>query len=409
MRILLINPASDEPSHHELRDYLRFYFPELTLPYVAALTPENIEVELVDEEFHTASPPEDADLVLIIGKTHQANRMYSLAKYYRTRGAKVILGGPHVSAMQEEAGPVADAIIVGGIVSAWRQVIEDLISTGLKSAYSGKDSLLLSDLPMPKRDLLKKGKYKGSVNSIITSVDQQSGSVYEYDDCMLNTGHAQYRSIASVVDELNSMDKQHTVLFRDSNLASDHGHLLSLLHELKTLKRKYIAKCGVECFADKDIVNEFRESGCEALVLNIVTFNPLNAEYANQTKISSISETIDVVRELRKNNILVYPAVTIGFDDDTTQTLNDLFEFVKQSEIDKMFMRILTPMPGSSLFRFLEVQGRILTKNWNNYDTTRAVFRTAQIDPATLEFTYESLIRWIVRNRFRRAIIKGNT
>ena len=104
------------------RGYVIASLPSLSLLTIAALTPPDIELEYVEVphimDFNTRRLPH-YDAVAISSYSAQMHEAYLLADTLRSRGTKVILGGPHVTALPDEAAAHADAIVLGEAEPHW--------------------------------------------------------------------------------------------------------------------------------------------------------------------------------------------------------------------------------------------------------------------------------------------------
>ena len=120
-KLLLINPAKRRTGYLLTR-FVRFS--PLGLAYVAAATPDNWEVKVIDENIGEMAY-EDADLVGITAFTSSINRAYEVAQEYRQRGIKVVMGGIHVSMLPDEALNYADCVVIGEVEGIWKQVLDD--------------------------------------------------------------------------------------------------------------------------------------------------------------------------------------------------------------------------------------------------------------------------------------------
>src|SRR5262249_5441069 len=162
MRIVLISPKGPLYRHRGgiFKRSLR-YMP-LTLPTLAALVPPELgaEVQLLDEGIADVDPARiQADLVGLTVITGTAVRSYELAAAFRARGIPVVLGGPHVTLVPEEAQPHADAIVVGYAEEIWPELRRALAASRMRSRYDQRHGLPLAGMPMPRRDLLPRHRY----------------------------------------------------------------------------------------------------------------------------------------------------------------------------------------------------------------------------------------------------------
>jgi radical SAM superfamily enzyme YgiQ (UPF0313 family) len=133
-KLILINPVNKSRAGLSINKSSRF--PPLGLGIVAALTPNNWVVEILDENF-TEFTYKEADLVGITATTASVNRAYQIAKIYRDKKIPVIMGGIHVSFRSEEAAKYVDSVVVGEAEGVWSKVIEDFESKNLQKIYIG--------------------------------------------------------------------------------------------------------------------------------------------------------------------------------------------------------------------------------------------------------------------------------
>ena len=155
MKILLISPERQRKKEEAFLFRLSF----LNLPYVAAVTPADIEVRIVDEAFEKVDFDEKVDLVGLTAQTPVAPRAYQIAEEFKKRGVPVAMGGVHASMLPGEALQHVDAVVVGEAEEAWPDLIEDLKKGRLKRIYQGNGFIDASRLPLPRRDLLNENFY----------------------------------------------------------------------------------------------------------------------------------------------------------------------------------------------------------------------------------------------------------
>jgi radical SAM superfamily enzyme YgiQ (UPF0313 family) len=160
-RLLLINPATASKGLGNLRSTS---WPPLNLPYLAALTPDYYEIEVIDENIEPFEFKK-ADLVGITAYTSSVTRGYEIAQLYRKQGITTVMGGIHVSMMPEEAKNYCDAIIIGEAENVWPTLLEDFEAGKLKKQYLG-DWADLEHLAPPRRDVLRNDFYEwGSIQT----------------------------------------------------------------------------------------------------------------------------------------------------------------------------------------------------------------------------------------------------
>jgi radical SAM superfamily enzyme YgiQ (UPF0313 family) len=161
LKICLLSPKGPLYRHRGgiFRKSLR-YSP-LTLPTLAALIPDDIEHELTlfDEGIEDIPAEIDADIIGITVITGTARRSYELARQYRAQGITVVLGGPHVTLVPEDAEPHADAIVTGYAEDTWPQLLRDFQARQLRPRYVQSPDLSLAGRPPARRDLINTSRY----------------------------------------------------------------------------------------------------------------------------------------------------------------------------------------------------------------------------------------------------------
>ena len=160
-KLLLINPVGRR-SGYLLSKYSTFQ--PLSLSYIAAVTPSHWEVKIIDENIDEFQF-EEADLVGITGFTSSINRAYQIARTYREKKIKVIMGGIHSSMLPEEALQYADTVVTGEGEGIWKQVIEDFENNLLLPRYNGPRIDLSQTQITPRRDLLHPNYFWNSVQT----------------------------------------------------------------------------------------------------------------------------------------------------------------------------------------------------------------------------------------------------
>ena len=133
MKLLLVSPSHKRGKLIKLPKALKI--PQLTLHILASLTPNDVDITVVDEEIREIDFSSDFDLVGISCMTATANRSYQLSDMYRQRGSKVVLGGIHPSILPQEAIQHADAVVIGEAEGCWPDVINDFRKGNLQKFY----------------------------------------------------------------------------------------------------------------------------------------------------------------------------------------------------------------------------------------------------------------------------------
>lgn len=235
LKLELITPES-EPSRR-LRRWRLIQFPQLTMPLIAALTPPGVEVYHTDEIVQAVDLDRPADLVAITCNTPAANHVYRLADAFRRRGRKVVLGGPHVTALPHEALTHADALVIGEAETVWARLIADAGRGALQRIYRGEPADL-QGLPHARRDLIKGRAYGRGVIIATRGCPNQCG--YCSIGFMYGRGQRQ-RPIEKVAREVAAIPGK-AVIFWDDHLTANRPYALQLFRAIAPLRNRALVE-----------------------------------------------------------------------------------------------------------------------------------------------------------------------
>lgn len=374
MKILLIAPSSGcwkGLGRHRLFNGKTFRFSMLSLLSVAALTPDNYDVKLVDEQIETIPEDEDFDLIGITVMTATAPRAYELCSLFKKKSIPVVLGGFHPTFNPEEALSYADSIVSGPVNGAWLRLLEDFKNGTLQKIYYG---CFDGTFPKktPKHLLYKKGYL--SIHTTYATL----GCRNQCDFCSIQSfykGKRYLRNIDDVVEELKSFDEKF-VMFIDDNLTQDRNYILTLLKAITPLKKKWVTQASVEISDDDELLSVMRDSGCIGVFVGLESFS--ESALCSQNKIiKSPLYYKDAVKKIHSYGIFVEAGLIFGFDTDTVQVFEKTLQTIEDAGIDAIQASILTPLPGTKLFEAMK--DKIVDTNWEHYDYKYAVFNPAQM------------------------------
>src|SRR5262244_3033994 len=277
MRIHLI--TAESPASRRLRRGRLIQFPQLTMPLIAALTPGEHHVWHTDEIVESVRFDAQADVVGITAPTPSARHAYSLAREFRRRVVPVVIGGPHATALPEEAARHADAVVVGEAEDTWPRVLEDARRGKLEPVYVSSRKAPLAGMPAPRWDLIKGRRYGKSV-TIATR-----GCPHRCDYCSIpllyGPGTVRYRPIDEVVREVATSPTR-AVVFWDDNLGANPRYAKELFRALAPLRKWWTSQCTVSAVRDEEFVELAARSGCKALFLGLESISQESLEATNK-------------------------------------------------------------------------------------------------------------------------------
>jgi len=398
MKILLLMP---DAHMHRLKvgPYVRsMREAPLSLTTLAALLPENgnIEWKIVDGSIDRIPLEEHANLVGISVITGNAVRAYRLADHFRKRGICVVLGGVHVSILPGEALEHADSIVIGMAERVWPRLIDDFRHGKLEKTYREEpfegDSLV--DVPIPRRDLQRHSGYM-----MPNTVHATRGCPRACDFCTVPVISPRYmkRPIADVVAEVRNIRSRY-FCFNDVSLVEDIEYAGELFAALIPLKKRWGGLATVEVAKNQALLDLMRKSGCAYLLLGFESINQSNLRKVHKG-FNKPADYRHVMEALHDRDISVQGCFVFGLDEDDQSVFANTVQQVMELKIDIPRYSLYTPYPGTELFHRLLREGRILSFNWEDYDTMHAVIRPLKM---TQEELYNGF-KWAYREPFRFA------
>ncbi len=390
---LLLNPFYPKDPHASFGKHV--LTPSLALTSIAGSTPADWEVRYWDENLLHGPPPFEPfpEVVGITVHLTFAARAYELAAWYRRRGAKVILGGLHVISCPEEVAPHADALVMGEGVQVWPQVLRDVENDCLQKVYAGSYRRPYRDDPPPRRDLLPRDGFLTTTSLIATR-----GCHNRCGFCYLATEGLQMpyltRDVEQIVDEFQA-DGQPYAVFVDNNLGSKPEYLRQLCRALRPIEKIWSAAVSIDVTDDPSLVREMALAGCTGVFVGFESLQNENITEAGK-KSPRPEDYAERVRILHDYGIQVNGSFVLGFDHDRPEVFEQTVEWIEDNRLECATFHILTPYPGTPLFRQMEKEGRLLHKDWSRYDTAHVVFRPRHMTPEELEAGYA----WCYRRLF---------
>ncbi|MDU0458940.1 MAG: radical SAM protein [Geobacteraceae bacterium] len=362
----------------------------LSICTLAALTPEypDLDIRLIDGSVEPVPLDYDADLVAISVITGCAASAYAIADHYRGRNIPVVLGGVHVTILPGEAIRHADAIVIGRAEKAWPRLIEDFRSGRMQKIYEEDDVDDLFGVPSPRRDLHRRSGYM-----VPDSIQATRGCKKVCDFCTVPAVWPKYlrRPVDDVIRDIRAT-KGRYIAFNDVSIAEDPEYAKELFTAMIPLGRKWGGLATVDIVNDPELLELMKASGCGYLLFGF--------ESDSQATLKGIRKGFnkpvnyeDVIRAMHAINISVQGCFVFGFDHDTNEVFQRTVELVNDLKIDIPRYSLYTPYPGTELFRRLQGEDRILSYNWDDYDTMHVVIQPALMTPEELYSGFKQAYR----------------
>jgi radical SAM superfamily enzyme YgiQ (UPF0313 family) len=388
IKIALISPKGPLYRHRGGIWKKSLRYQPLTLTTLAALVPADVpaDLQLFDEGIADIPLDLDVDLIGLTVITGTARRAYELADHFRSRGIAVVLGGPHVTLIPEDAAPHADAIVVGYAEETWPRLLRDFAAGQLVGRYQQAPGLEIGGRPFPRRELLP-GKHYLTSNVF----EATRGCVHSCDFCVVPTAWGK-KPFQKPVPEVIADIRQHgarKLIFIDLNLIAHRGYAKELFTALIPLKVQWYGLATVLLADDPELLELCGRSGCKGLLMGLESISAKNLEQ-NHKGFNSPDSYSRVVERLHAQGIALQGCFVFGLDDDRPDVFLKTARFAVEAGIDLPRFAVVTPFPNTPLYKRLEAEGRLLTKDWELYDGQHVVFQPRHMSVQELQMGIET-------------------
>jgi radical SAM superfamily enzyme YgiQ (UPF0313 family) len=390
MKVKMILPALTEATSPFWRPIKYSLFPPLGLATLAAYLRDDDEVEIQDEHVEALDLNDRPDLVVIQVYITSAYRAYRLADHYRQRGAHVALGGLHVTSLPEEAAQHGDTIFLGPGEDTWPRFLVDLRFGCPKRVYRSR-TRTLADVPPVRRDLIKRHLYLVP-NSIVVSRGCPHVCDFCYKEAFFEGGPSFYtQRVDAALAEIERLPGRH-LYFLDDHLFGAPRFAAALFDGMRGMGRLWQAAATVNTVLAPDLLERAVTAGLRSLFVGFETLDPANL--VEQRKYQNLRrDYTGAIRRLHDLGVMINGSFVFGMDADDGSVFTRTVEWAVDQGIETATFHILTPYPGTALYRRLAASGRIHIHDWELYDTRHAVFSPARMTPDALERGYRQAYR----------------
>lgn len=362
-------------------------FPKpLTIPILVALTPKKHSFEVIEGMYGDINFDGDYDLVGITFTTQYAIAAYEIADEFRRRGKTVVLGGWHTSALPGEAKQHADGVVVGEAEETWPQLLNDFEIEKLKPFYEPVRPVDPMLIPHP-INVYPSGSHLG--------VQATRGCPHGCEFCSITNmkfGNIfRMRPVSDVIDEIKTMPRSFN--FHDNSLTINPEYTKRLFREMKELDKKFSCFGNIDVLGrDEELLKLASDAGCVSWLIGFESVSQESIDAVGK-KTNKVKEYAEHVKKIHDYGMSILGSFVFGFDNDKLDIFDTTKEMVDYCEIDLPDAMILTPLPGTPLFNRLDLEGRILTKDWSKYNFVNVVFQPKQMSAEELGIGTKQLYR----------------
>ncbi len=378
MKILLVKPRwFVHDGHYRFLEGVKFT--PLSLGILGALS-EGHDVRAVDLDWQSLPRDGRFDLVGITATTFTSERAFRLADWARKRGARVILGGVHPSILPDECLSHADSVVVGEAEYVWPRVLRDAESGELQEVYRADQPTAMDDVPLPARHLLDESKWFACLQA---TRGCPNACRYCYLPSVPWSAFCR-RSLDMVEKEVRSIGDK-LVFFVDDNLFADREYVMDLCAMMETVDVNWSVQAPTTIGRDEELLDAMEASGCWHVQVGFQSFNRASLQQAGvyHNRVENYKGLVD---KLHERGILVTGFFMFGFDTDTPDCFDGTVKLIKHIGVDDAKLYILTPYPGTELYRKFEREGRLLPgRSRTQFGWSHAVFEPANMTPEELE------------------------
>jgi radical SAM superfamily enzyme YgiQ (UPF0313 family) len=367
MKILLIQPKMNKrPMDTDLKTRMA---PSLALLTLMSLTPGGHEVRLLNENAEPLEFSCEADLVGVTVTLDVAPRACFISERFRKRGIPVVAGGVHVTCCPEACLPHFDAICVGPAERVWPRIVADAEAGCLKGEYRDFSDFRGEEIASPQYAQIETGRYLYA-NVVTASRGCPNRCAFCYNSC----GNRLYavRPAADVLRDIRALGTRH-VLFIDDNFIGKPDYTRELLRELAGMDLIWGAAVTTAILDEPELLDRMADSGCQSLFIGFESINA--ASLADVNKANRVERYEQLADAIHSRGIMINASMVFGLDGDDAGTFQRTLDWLVSMRVETLTSHILTPYPGTELYRRLDEAGRITDRRLEHYNTAHVVFR----------------------------------
>jgi Fe-S oxidoreductase len=409
MKVKLILPSLTEAKSAFWRPIKYSLFPPLGLATLAAYLDPNDEIDLQDQHIEKLTIDDCPDLVIIQVYITNTKRAYKIAKQYRARGIFVALGGLHVSSLPEEAEEFADTIFIGPAEQTFPEFLVDFRNRNVKKRYYSTIGRTIQNQPQIRRDLIKRDKYLVP-NSLVISRGCPHHCDFCYKDAFFQGGKSFYtQRVDEILGEISRLKGRH-LYFLDDHLLGDQKLARELFEGMRGMDRVFQGAATVKSVLEGDLIEKAAQAGLRSLFVGFETFTPENLKQSNKSQNLALDYE-RATKRLHELGIKINGSFVFGLDNDNKDVFKRTVDWGIKNAITTATYHILTPYPDTRLYQSMMNEGRIITTDWDLYDTRHVVYKPIGMSAAELEegywWAYDEFYKW--NNVFKASLSHEKT
>jgi radical SAM superfamily enzyme YgiQ (UPF0313 family) len=238
----------------------------------------------------------------------------------------------------------------------------------------------LEDIPMARKELFHRRDHTGGV------LFATRGCPNQCDFCTVAVMYhhtLRKRPVAEAAAEYASF-KGKVIIFWDDNIAADMAYARELFDAIAPHRKWWSSQASIHAGRDDRFLEAAARSGCKQLFLGLESISQQSMSEVNK-RFNRVEEYAQIIERIHAHGIAVQAGIVFGFDHDTPAIFAETIDFLEATGVQNATFNILTPFPGTPLFRRMEAEGRIVTRDWRKYNSREdVVFQPKQMSAAEL-------------------------
>ncbi len=408
LKIKLISPKmSLRPMDSELK---RRMSPPLSLVTLATLTPKPHLVYIEDENIEPINFSDSPDLVGITVNVDTSLRAFEISRKYRDRGIHVVFGGIHASSNPGLMADHCDSVCIGEAEDIWHKIIGDFLSDKLQKSYCHTGSTDLKKVPVLEWKYIRQSKYLYN-NIVQTSRGCPFKCNFCYNSCKYINRVYRHRPIEDVVDEIKKLNTRQVMII-DDNFIGNVEWTKEFAGAVSPLRLIWHSAVSANIVHYPDLIAIMAASGCRSLFIGFESINGESIKSVNKGQ-NKVDDYEMLIKLLHDNNIMVNASLVFGFDHDTAETFPRTLDWLIKNKVETMTSHILTPYPGTILYKQLKEENRITDYDFRKYNTSNVVFKPKNMTALELKKGYLKIyddfysLKSIIRRRPEKRKLLG--
>ncbi|OQY49710.1 MAG: hypothetical protein DRR08_25720 [Candidatus Parabeggiatoa sp. nov. 2] len=410
MKIDIIHPAHYRDNGTLIQskkwyDRLGAYVPHLGPALLAALTPPEHEVRLIEEYIEDIDFDSDCDVVALSAQIMQYDRCKDIASAFRARGKKTILGGFLPTMLPHRVEGLVDAIVIGEGDEVWGDILKDIERGQLKSRYQSQKPVDISNLPVPRYDLIKKDRI------VVYPVQATRGCPFKCDYCCITSVYkGSYRKIPieSILRDIEATGSK-DINFCDDNLCEDVKFADKLFTAMAGSKIRWGTQTTINVARHPKLLKKARDSGCNLMALGVETISAQNLENMNKT-FQTIDKFAEGFKRIADAGISPHALIIFGMPNDNNETFEQTLEYLEKLKIPVAQFFILMPYPGTPAGDKAWKNNKVFDKQLSHFREPYVVYQPELLTPQELHDGWWNVLErfYSLSSIFKRVILNPN-